>query len=54
LQSDEDVVIDESVDHIRMVGSLRAAKSCLACHSVHRGDLLGAFTYELTVAHRLQ
>jgi hypothetical protein len=47
LRSQEDVVIDEAPDRIQMVGSLRAAKSCLQCHSVQRGDLLGALTYEL-------
>jgi hypothetical protein len=47
LRNDEDVVVDESPDTIRMVGSLRAARNCLECHSVQRGELLGAFTYEL-------
>ncbi len=47
LRADEDVAIDEAVERIRMVGSLRAAKSCLECHSVRRGELLGALTYEL-------
>src|SRR5262249_23112414 len=50
LRSEEDLVIDDSVDRIRMVGSLRAGKSCLDCHSVRRGNLLGAFTYELVPA----
>jgi hypothetical protein len=47
LKSDEDVVTDESPERIRMIGSLRAARSCLECHSVERGALLGALTYEL-------
>lgn len=47
LKSDEDVVIEEGPDRIRMVGSLRASKGCLDCHSVRRGELLGALTYEL-------
>ncbi|MBI3863391.1 MAG: hypothetical protein HY290_15990 [Planctomycetia bacterium] len=47
LRSDEDVSIDETPERIRMVGSLRAAKNCLDCHSVPRGGLLGALTYEL-------
>src|SRR5579863_1609482 len=47
LKSDEDVVTDETPDRIRMVGSLRAGKNCLDCHSVRRGELLGAFTYDL-------
>jgi hypothetical protein len=47
LRSDEDVVTDETPDRIRMVGSLRAAKNCLECHFVKRGELLGALSYEL-------
>lgn len=48
LRSEEDLVIDEAKDRIRMLGSLRAAKDCTECHSVRRGELLGAFSYELT------
>ena len=47
LRTDEDVVIIETGDRIQMVGSLRAAQSCLECHRVQHGELLGAFTYEL-------
>jgi hypothetical protein len=47
LKSEEDVVIAETPDRIRMVGSLRASRNCLDCHSVRRGELLGALTYEL-------
>jgi hypothetical protein len=47
LRFDEDVMIDDTADRIRMIGSLRAAKDCLKCHSVQRGELLGALTYEL-------
>lgn len=50
LALDEDVVLDETPDRIRMVGSLRAANECLKCHSVQRGELLGALTYELVPA----
>lgn len=50
LQSEEDLVTDEAADRIRMVGSLRAAKDCTRCHSVRRGELLGAFSYELSPA----
>lgn len=48
LRSEEDLVIDEAAERIRMVGSLRAAKDCTECHSVRRGELLGAFSYEFT------
>jgi hypothetical protein len=50
LRTDEDVMIEDTEDRIRMVGSLRAGQACLACHSVRRGDLLGALTYELVPA----
>ncbi len=32
---------------LRMVGGLRAAKSCTACHGCREGELLGAFSYTL-------
>jgi hypothetical protein len=47
LRTDEDVIIKERDGQTRMLGSLRAANQCLDCHSVHRGELLGAFTYIL-------
>jgi hypothetical protein len=47
LLAGDDLKVSESGNEIRMVGSLRAAKQCLACHGVQRGDLLGAFTYRL-------
>lgn len=47
LRSDEDLVIEDEVNRIRMIGSIRAGRDCLECHSVRRGELLGAFSYEL-------
>ncbi len=47
LRSDEDLVVREQDGVHRMLGSLRAAKQCLECHSVERGELLGAFSYVL-------
>lgn len=47
LRADEDVLFVASDDRIRMLGSLPAAKNCIGCHSVKRGELLGAFSYEL-------
>jgi hypothetical protein len=47
LWADEDEVVAEAGNHVRMLGSLRAAKQCLDCHSVERGELLGAFSYVL-------
>jgi hypothetical protein len=54
LRAEKDLVTDDaqdaSPDRVRMLGSLRAASSCLRCHSVPRGELLGAFSYELVPA----
>ena len=47
LRTDEDLVVDEAPERIRMVGSLRAGKDCLECHSVQRGELIGALSYEI-------
>jgi hypothetical protein len=47
LQAGEDVVTDASLNRIRMLGSLRANKGCLECHTAQRGQLLGVFTYEI-------
>jgi hypothetical protein len=44
---DDDVVVKKDGDNYGMLGSLRAAKQCLECHSVERGELLGAFSYLL-------
>ncbi len=52
LKRDEDVVIKDSGDKLYMLGSLRAGKSCIDCHSVKRGDLLGAFTYKFAAVSR--
>ncbi|MDA1016207.1 MAG: hypothetical protein O3A00_17345 [Planctomycetota bacterium] len=47
LTAEEDVVIESTPTHTRMLGSLRAGNQCLECHSVERGDLLGVFSYVL-------
>jgi hypothetical protein len=44
----EDLVARESAHQLRLFGSLRATKQCLACHHGERGDLLGAFSYQLS------
>jgi len=43
----KDLVTDEGENRIQMLGAIRAGTSCLECHSVRRGELLGAFSYEL-------
>jgi hypothetical protein len=34
-------------ERLRMVGALRATETCLKCHGVQRGEMLGAFSYRL-------
>ena len=43
----EDLVVKATTNRIRMLGGLRAKEQCLECHSVKKGELLGAFSYEL-------
>ncbi len=50
LWSDKDVVYNQNSNQILMMGALRASTQCLDCHAGARGDLLGAFTYEFSVA----
>jgi multisubunit Na+/H+ antiporter MnhE subunit len=47
LWHNEDIVIANESNSIRMLGSLRAQEHCLDCHAVQHGQLLGAFSYEL-------
>jgi hypothetical protein len=47
LREGDDLVTEATTEQIRMLGSLRASKQCLACHEVKRGELLGAFSYKL-------
>ena len=47
LQGTEDLKIESTANRIQMLGSIRAVKQCLSCHSVERGELLGAFSYTL-------
>jgi hypothetical protein len=48
LRREKDLVIEDGRNRIHMLGALRAGKTCLECHGVRRGELLGAFSYELT------
>lgn len=50
LRLGEDVVFDTAGNQIQMLGSLRAARDCLDCHTAQRGELLGALSYELLPA----
>ncbi len=47
LRDGEDLQTEATTNVIRMVGAMRATKQCLECHAGERGQLLGAFSYEL-------
>ena len=48
LQGGEDLMVQKTPKQMRMLGSIRAVQQCLQCHSVERGELLGAFSYQLS------
>src|SRR5262249_7530452 len=52
LRGGDDLQVQSNPDYIRMLGSIRALKQCVKCHSVERGDLLGAFSYQLRPEHK--
>jgi hypothetical protein len=43
----DDIITATTPDGSRMLGAIRALKSCLLCHDAEYGDLLGAFSYRL-------
>jgi hypothetical protein len=47
LENGKGVLAEATANRIRMLGAIRATKQCLKCHDAQRGDLLGAFSYEL-------
>lgn len=47
LRTARDTVVDDGPNTVRMLGAVRAGKTCLQCHNVARGELLGAFSYVL-------
>ena len=50
LRDGEDLYIVRKDDTVRMLGALRATKTCQKCHDAEIGDLLGAFSYTLRPA----
>ncbi len=50
LRAGEDLYAREYLGHTRLVGALRNAKQCMACHDGAYGDMLGAFSYDLVSA----
>jgi hypothetical protein len=47
LREGEDLSIASKGETVRMLGALRATKTCQQCHDAEVGDLLGAFSYTL-------
>ena len=50
LREGEDLYIVRKDDTLRMLGALRATKTCQQCHDAQIGDLLGVFSYVLRPA----
>jgi hypothetical protein len=49
LRHGEDLMVQETPQQMRLLGSIRAVETCLRCHQVQRGELLGAFSYQFLV-----
>jgi hypothetical protein len=49
LKKGKELLVDRSSEPVRMFGAVRASDKCLQCHKVEKGELIGAFTYELRV-----
>jgi hypothetical protein len=47
LQKGEDLFVSETVEGVHLLGALRSVEQCIKCHGGERGDLLGAFSYNL-------
>jgi hypothetical protein len=47
LREGKELVLLEEPGRLRFVGAIRAGRQCLECHSVQRGELLGAFSYQM-------
>jgi hypothetical protein len=45
LRDGEDLFLASKGETLRMLGALRATKTCQQCHDAEIGDLLGAFSY---------
>src|SRR5439155_21153129 len=49
LREGNDVVLESSAPEMHVVGAIRAREQCLECHKTKAGDLLGAFSYTLSL-----
>lgn len=48
IRGGDDLFVRDATEGRRMLGAIRSARQCIACHEGERGDLLGAFSYTLT------
>jgi hypothetical protein len=48
LRRGDDFFVRDATEGRRMLGAIRSARKCVACHEGERGNLLGAFSYTLT------
>jgi hypothetical protein len=48
LRRGEDLMVQEASQQMRILGSIRAVPQCRSCHRVQGGELLGAFSYQLS------
>jgi hypothetical protein len=54
LRDGEDLYVVSKDDTLRMIGALRATKTCQKCHDASAGDLLGALSYTLRGRGRIE
>ena len=54
LKSGKKLLVRATKNRIVMTGAIRASKSCLACHTGKKNDLLGAFSYEFLRHPRIE
>lgn len=47
IRTGEFIVTEPADPNLRMVGAIRAGETCIECHAVKAGELLGAFSYVL-------
>jgi hypothetical protein len=52
LREGEDLYVVRKDETIRMLGAIRATKTCQKCHDAEIGDLLGAFSYTLRPSNK--
>ncbi|MCI0380342.1 MAG: hypothetical protein L0215_22385 [Gemmataceae bacterium] len=49
LKDGDTLYVRNKDNRMRMLGALRASADCAKCHSVPEGELLGAFSYTMTM-----